>query len=268
MVWSATTASSPTFWTLNTSRYPCSFSLVPLSVARDYCRAYAIRLVSRCPRGCVDWVVALSGSSLTSIFSAIWFQPICDTMPAGNPSNQPPSSAHFVESVTDLHQIESQGMTHSSTPHHSQGGRFPPSHVRMSNNPSTLDPMHANPLPFLSPQPYVGYSADPQPLLDPRTVPLNSYNNPNSSSTQVAPWFATPQSHSDASGSSLSPSVNYFPEDTHGSASPASDGAPSNTSFDSSRQDVNGPADPSAGFSFIALPNADPPRKRPRRKYE
>lgn len=187
------------------------------------------------------------------------------------PVTQPASSAHFVESMRDLYRIEHQGMPHSSPPHPSQNSHFPPSHTTTSNDPSIVDPMHANPLPFLSPQPFVGYSADPQPLFDPRTVPLNSYNNPNFSSTQVLPqgaWFTTPQSHSDASGSNLSPSINFPPDDTHESASPASDGAPSNASLDSSRQDVNGPIDPSAAFSFIALPNADPPRKRPRRRFE
>src|SRR5258708_37138660 len=118
----------------------------------------------------------------------------------------------------------------------------------MPNNPSNINPMHVSPLCFLLPQLYMGYSMDPQPLLDPHMVPLNSYNNPNSSSMQVAPqgvWFATPQSHSDASGSSMFPSIDYFPEDY-----PASSGTPS---LGSSCQDINA-ADPSAGFSFIAPP--------------
>src|SRR5258706_13058845 len=108
----------------------------------------------------------------------------------------------------------------------------------MPNNPSNINPMHVSPLCFLLPQLYMGYSTDPQPPLDPHMVPLNSYNNPNSSSTQVAPqgvWF--PQSHSDASGLSMFPSINYFPDDYL-----TSSGTPS---LGSSHQDVNA-ADPSA----------------------
>ncbi|KAF8340344.1 uncharacterized protein EI90DRAFT_2051398 [Cantharellus anzutake] len=154
-------------------------------------------------------------------------------------------------------------------PPFSPNSRITTSHIRTLNYPSNPDPMNTNSLPFLSPHPHQGYSADPQ-LSDPRAVPPTPYTNPNFAGVQVVPqgtWFTSSQSRSEASSSTFSPSINFLPEDTHESASPASDGAPSNASLDS-RTETNGPAESSSGFAFIALPNADPPKKRPRRKFE